>query len=316
MVALPSWMALRDSPLTPDQLVEAASATHLDIALLSGGSTSSRLTCVRSDAGWGIDIMEVNAHVRAVGALNPGCVALLVVERPGDSHICGTFVDRPVALVMPAGAEIAAGIKPGLGYTAVVLPAQHWRDALEAAGAAMPLAPLAVDLAPGAAAALLREGRRVARHLAAQQATDPGRVPAALIDYATAFATACRLDRSSDAADSCRTRLRQAWAAHDYLRDHLADDVTTAQLCRVLGISRRQLEYAFRTVFDVSPRAFQQTLRLNESRRRLLAARDRGQTVTQVATEVGVSHLGRYAIYYRRLFGETPRQTLERGGRA
>ena len=309
-------MAMEDNPLTVDELVWAASGARLEVNVLSSGSAASRLSCVRSASGWGIDVIEINAHVRAVGALDPRCVALLVVDRPGASNICGAFLDRPVALVMPSGAEIAASIKPGLAYTTVVLPGEVWQDSLAPAGAAMPLAPHAVELAPQAAGGLLREARHLARDLARREMAGSDAVPEPLVDYAALFSMTCRLDGPASLEKDHRTRLRQAWAAHDYLRDHMADDVTSPRLCRTLGISVRQLEYAFRTVFDVSPRAFQQTLRLNESRRLLLTARDRGQTVTQIAMEVGVSHLGRYAIYYRRLFGETPSQTLERGGRA
>lgn len=312
----PPLFALRNSPLTPDQLVEAASSTDLEVDVLSAGGASSRLTCVRSAQGWGIDITTVNAHVRAVGALDPRCVALLVVERPGDSNICGAFLDRAMALVMPVGTEIAAGIRPGLAYTTVVVPAAHWHHGLALAGAAVPLAPVAVELSPEAAWNLAREGRHLAARLADDERSCSGGVPGPILDYAASFAEACGLVGNGRLDHDRNTRLRQAWAAHDYLRLHLAEDVSVGELCRRLAISRRQLEYAFRTVFDSSPRDFLQSLRLNESRRRLMKARDSGQTVTQVAMDVGITHLGRYAACYRRLFGETPSQTLQRGGRA
>ena len=311
-----SLFALRNGPLTPDQLVEAASNTNLEIDVLSAGGASSRLTCVRSALGWSIDIATVNAHVRAVGALDPRCVALLVVDQPGDTNICGAFLDRSMALVMPVGTEIAAGIRPGFAYTTVVLPAAHWHHGLALAGAAVPLAPVAVELSPAAAWNLAREGRRLAAGLTVEGRVSGEGVPSPILDYAASFAEACGLVGNGRLDHDRSARLRQAWAAHDYLRLHLAEDVSVGELCRRLAISRRQLEYAFRTVFDSSPREFLLSLRLNESRRRLMKARDRGQTVTQVAMDVGISHLGRYAACYRRLFGETPSQTLQRGGRA
>lgn len=314
MEDVPPLLTLQDCPLTPDQLVEAAAGTQLEVDVLSAVSAPSLLTCVRSAAGWGIDITTLNAHVGAIGGIDPRCVALLIVDRPGASNICGAFLDRRVALFMPVGTEIAASISPGLAYATVVLPGEHWRDALALAGASAPAGPLAVDLSTESADVLLSKARRLARTLA-EDGTGEQRVPEALIDYVAAFARACRFDGAGRLDLDHATRLKQAWAAQEYLRHHLDEDISIEQLCRILHVSRRQLEYAFRTVFDVSPRTFQQNLRLNESRRRLMTARDRGLTVTQVAMDVGISHLGRYAAYYRRLFGETPRQTLERAGR-
>ncbi|TIT53041.1 MAG: AraC family transcriptional regulator, partial [Mesorhizobium sp.] len=79
--------------------------------------------------------------------------------------------------------------------------------------------------------------------------------------------------------------------------------------------SRRQLEYAFRTTFALSPLEFIRALRLNEARRLLTARGARGSSVTSIAMEVGLTHLGRFAANYRQLFGESPRETLLRGRR-
>jgi AraC-like DNA-binding protein len=56
--------------------------------------------------------------------------------------------------------------------------------------------------------------------------------------------------------------------------------------------------------------------RLAEARRALQQAGS-GQSITDIAMSWGFSHLGRFAIAYRRRFGETPRATLaatNRGG--
>ena len=41
-------------------------------------------------------------------------------------------------------------------------------------------------------------------------------------------------------------------------------------------------------------------------------ARRTGQSVTEAAMEIGVTHLDRFATSYRRLFGETPSDTVYR----
>ncbi len=45
-------------------------------------------------------------------------------------------------------------------------------------------------------------------------------------------------------------------------------------------------------------------------RGQLLTARDEGKTVTVIATEYGFFHLGQFAVDYRKMFGESPSETL------
>ena len=45
-------------------------------------------------------------------------------------------------------------------------------------------------------------------------------------------------------------------------------------------------------------------------RDRLLTARDEGKTVTVIAKQHGFLHLGQFAIEYRKMFGESPSETL------
>jgi transcriptional regulator GlxA family with amidase domain len=61
-----------------------------------------------------------------------------------------------------------------------------------------------------------------------------------------------------------------------------------------------------------TPKAYLKTLRLNAARRDLLGGGPR-TTVTDVALEWGFLHFGWFSQDYRRLFGETPSQTLLRG---
>ncbi|TGV72922.1 AraC family transcriptional regulator, partial [Mesorhizobium sp. M2D.F.Ca.ET.145.01.1.1] len=81
------------------------------------------------------------------------------------------------------------------------------------------------------------------------------------------------MDRSSS------RHLRQAWAAEAFIRAHIREDIPIIRLCKEIGVSRRQLEYAFRTTFALSPLEFIRALRLNEARRLLTARGARGSSV-------------------------------------
>jgi transcriptional regulator GlxA family with amidase domain len=101
-----------------------------------------------------------------------------------------------------------------------------------------------------------------------------------------------------------------AFRAEAWLRQNLAEPPTIARLCEALGASQRTLHEAFREHLDTTPKAYLKMLRLEAARHDLLrAARPR---VTDVALDWGFLHFGWFSQDYRRLFGETPRQTLQR----
>ncbi len=84
------------------------------------------------------------------------------------------------------------------------------------------------------------------------------------------------------------------------------------ELCTALSVSRRTLEYAFRTYVDMSPLAYLRRCRLNRARAVLREADASVESVTAVALRFGFLHLGRFARDYKSLFDESPSQTLSR----
>ncbi len=119
------------------------------------------------------------------------------------------------------------------------------------------------------------------------------------------------LGPSAKGETPCRSRAL-ACRAEAWLRQNLAEPPTIAHLCHALDASERTLREAFRQHLDTSPKAYLKTLRLNAARHDLVKARDTTR-VTDVALDWGFLHFGWFSQDYRRLFGETPRQTLERG---
>jgi transcriptional regulator GlxA family with amidase domain len=103
-----------------------------------------------------------------------------------------------------------------------------------------------------------------------------------------------------------------ALRAEAWLRQNLAEPPTIASLCQALGTSERTIHEVFREHLKTTPKAYHKTLRLNAARHDLL--RGAGRTrVTDVALDWGFLHFGWFSQDYRRLFGETPSQTLHRG---
>lgn len=96
--------------------------------------------------------------------------------------------------------------------------------------------------------------------------------------------------------------------ARALIMDHPDTPMTIADLCRALGISRRNLQYCFQDVLGISPASFLRIVRLNGARRAIKTSK----SVTDAATMWGFWHFGRFAHDYRAMFGELPSETYRR----
>ncbi len=109
-----------------------------------------------------------------------------------------------------------------------------------------------------------------------------------------------------------RTFERAVLAAQRDLAADLAHRVSIEALCRRIGVSRRNLFYAFDEVLGLSPSRYRQTLRLNAVRRAIKARSHGAVPIAEIAWTAGFAHPSRFAAEYRRLFGERPCETPRR----
>lgn len=77
------------------------------------------------------------------------------------------------------------------------------------------------------------------------------------------------------------------------------------------GVARRTLEKHFRRFVGRSPSQVRRQFVLERVRRELLRAQSEA-SITEIAVRSGVNHLGRFAVAYRRRYGERPSVTLQR----
>jgi len=85
---------------------------------------------------------------------------------------------------------------------------------------------------------------------------------------------------------------------------------TVPDLCEMLHVSRRTLQYAFETVVGTSPVAYLRALRLNAVRRELRTGL--ATTVQDAAARHGFWSLSQFGSDYRQQFAERPSQTMAR----
>lgn len=109
---------------------------------------------------------------------------------------------------------------------------------------------------------------------------------------------------------SPRSRLRVE-AICRWIDTHLDEDIDLDRLAAVSGVGPRALAKLCEAARGVSPMQLLQSRRLLAAHR-LLVQGDERVSVTHVAHECGLSHLGRFAGAYRDAYGESPSDTLAR----
>jgi AraC-like DNA-binding protein len=102
--------------------------------------------------------------------------------------------------------------------------------------------------------------------------------------------------------------------AEALIRARVAEDLSVPALAAELGIGTRALQLAFQAHRGAAPRDAIAAARLEAVQARLRAAPPEA-SVTGIALDCGVTHLGRFAAVYRARFGEAPSETLARGRR-
>lgn len=100
-------------------------------------------------------------------------------------------------------------------------------------------------------------------------------------------------------------------AALTYMEDHISESICLSDLCHVCCVSSRTLQVSFQAVMNRTPIQVLHEMRLARLRDLLL----QGFDVGRACQLVGLLHSGRISANYKRLFGELPRQTRNRGSK-
>lgn len=137
------------------------------------------------------------------------------------------------------------------------------------------------------------------------QASSEGRFIERMVDLALRDAST---HRPGDLA------LERTRHLEDWIDAHLGEPITMGTLCRVAGVGERCLQKSFLARRGIPPMRF-------VTERRLLAVHQwladpsHDGTVTEAGLRFGFSHLGRFSVTYRELFGESPSRTLAAASR-
>jgi AraC-like DNA-binding protein len=108
-------------------------------------------------------------------------------------------------------------------------------------------------------------------------------------------------------------RLERIFARYQHLEEwieeHLDEHISLAALCRIAKVDARGLQKAFARRRGMTPMQWVKSRRMAAARLRLAAAGP-VDSVTKIALANGFTQLGRFAVDYRKRYGESPSATL------
>jgi len=106
-----------------------------------------------------------------------------------------------------------------------------------------------------------------------------------------------------------RNRYQLVKRAVEYIDAYYGGAIQIGAICTELGTTQKTLERAFLNHCGVTPKRYLDFARLAKARRLLLQAYQAPRPITDIASECGINHLGRFASLYRTTYGELPSQT-------
>jgi AraC-like DNA-binding protein len=99
---------------------------------------------------------------------------------------------------------------------------------------------------------------------------------------------------------------------HRIVEESLDTALYVPEICAAIGVSARTLQLCCQEQLGMGPKQYLILRRLNLARRDLRKAATDETTVTEIATAYGFWDFGRFAGYYKSVFGEKPSDTLHR----
>jgi transcriptional regulator GlxA family with amidase domain len=100
---------------------------------------------------------------------------------------------------------------------------------------------------------------------------------------------------------------------HRLVEENAGDPLYIPEICKAIGVSERTLRMCCQEHLGMAPKRYLLLRRMHLARRALRQAERDKASVAGVATRYGFWELGRFAIAYQSLFGESPSATLHRG---
>ena len=303
----------------PEAMAETLQRSTLEHTQLSRGRFRGRLFQAQSNA-CRLDYGEYNLPVLARGPLAPDRISLgFLLQSPAECSFNGESARQGDLLVYGEGMELHARLAPGCRWVSL----QVRRDALAEAGLALPQSLYAAYGLDKVTSSGLERDLLAGLQLLGLEGIDQGQQPdPALVMSGVEDAVISAFCRAQGARQRHQT-MPSSTAAHSgnpmsiiqraeaYMEAHLAEPITISRICAQTACPVHTLERVFLKSHGVTPKQFLTYRRLTALRSLLIKHSPEDMSVTSAALSCGLTHLGRAAVRYRQLFGETPSATLK-----
>lgn len=104
---------------------------------------------------------------------------------------------------------------------------------------------------------------------------------------------------------------QMAHAIYNYLHEHSNEPIQMIELTHLTGKSERTIERIFKKYFNIAPYAYLKLHRLHLVHHNLMRG-DPTTNITHLAMSNGFMHMGYFGKEYKKIFGETPSETLKK----
>ena len=259
----------------------------------------------------------IGGRVALTGPLSANMVTLGVgiVMAPGTRHWLNEVPSGSVGVFMP-GDEHDALYPPGSLYAVVTLPADRLEEAAAQHDLVLDLKTLGgtgIDANRRFSAPSLCGLRTQFEQVHAGDRADDSNARTIGMKLLDAMVLHfARPPHGHVGGTDPRGHARIVARARTFIHENLDQPLSIEKIASAAGTSRRTLHRTFQMVLDETPYSYVQKLRLNRIRHELISEAEAACTITSAAHRWGIPELGRFAAWYRELFGELPSQTIAR----
>ncbi len=284
---------------------------------LERGRLLGALTHIKAD-GIGVSFGRFSHGLRARGVVSSHCVAFgMLLGSAQETSQWGCAMAPGDVVVYPKNQDHEAVYRGGAAFATVYLrpedAASHFSQEAAAFGVHSVVARAKVYSAPSSTS---REIRQRVASIVSQIEVAATAAPAA-IDFLTrslleTYLTCILSSLPHDPERQTHNASGLVRDTEDYVCSAGERAVHISEICAALNVPRRTLHRAFSDRLGIGPIEYLRRKRLSVIHT-VLARSDPVETnVSDVAMENGFFELGRFAHYYRKLFGENPSETLRK----
>ncbi|MBE7383468.1 MAG: helix-turn-helix transcriptional regulator [Leptolyngbya sp. SIO1E4] len=124
---------------------------------------------------------------------------------------------------------------------------------------------------------------------------------AALMAHLLSHYTAQKGQLYQNAGSLSRQKIRQVI---DYIHDHLSQDLSLAELAKIVHVSPNYFATLFKETTGVPPHRYIIQCKIDRAKKLL---RDREKSLSEIAHDLGFSHQSHLTYHFKRLVGVTPK---------